>query len=90
MLSWSYENDGLDEIPGDVPWGELALCLEIIEKQAESSGWPLETELLRLLVHGIGHLNGYDHELSEADEEEMLRFEIELLSYIGFEGVYST
>ncbi|MBU3918035.1 rRNA maturation RNase YbeY [bacterium] len=89
VLSWSYQDDGID-VHGDSPWGELALCLEVIEKQAENSGWPLETELLRLLVHGIGHLNGFDHELSEAKEEEMLRFEEELLSFIGLEGIYST
>ncbi len=90
VLSWSYQDDNEDEVSGDSPWGELAFCLEIIEKQAEKSGWPLKTELLRLLVHGIGHLNGYDHEISEFEEEEMLKFEVELLSYIGLEGIYQT
>lgn len=90
ILSWSYqdnETDGQTELCNG-PWGELVICLEIIEKQAQKTNWTLETELMRLLVHGLVHLIGYDHE-TEQEEYQMLRLETELLSFIGLNEVYS-
>ena len=87
ILSWSYEDD--EPIPGaEYLLGELAICLEICSEQAKNTGWDLESELLRLIVHGIGHLMGYDHELSEAEERRMLEFEKEMLASINLNGIY--
>lgn len=87
LLSWLYDtNDPGPAIP-DEPWGELIYCLPVIKKQAMDSGWELEVELLRLTVHGLVHLMGYDHE-SEAEEAEMLGFEKKLLKLIGLAAVY--
>lgn len=82
ILSWSYEGDE-DEI-----WGELAVCLEVCQSQAKASNWSLNKELLRLLVHGVVHLMGYDHEISEEAEREMLEIEKDLLSSINLNGIY--
>jgi rRNA maturation RNase YbeY len=87
ILSWAYDEEELSETT-EVLLGELAICLEICGKQAGETGWDLEIELLRLLVHGIGHLMGFDHELSEADEKKMLEFEKGLLASINLKGVY--
>lgn len=88
VLSWSYGDQAMEEIPGPSPWGELAVCLDVTKNQAQESGWPLETELLRLLIHGMVHLLGYDHELSDAEEARSLTLEIELLGSIGLDGIY--
>ncbi|MCP4750275.1 MAG: rRNA maturation RNase YbeY [Proteobacteria bacterium] len=87
VLSWSYEDDTLENVPGFAPWGELVLCLDVVGKQAEESGWGLEDEAVRLLVHGIVHLLGYDHE-SATEEGKMLQLETELLSLIGLKEMY--
>ena len=42
--------------------GELALCVSQIKKQALSHGLTLEEEAFYLILHGILHLLGYDHE----------------------------
>ncbi len=88
ILSWLYDDEFPCEDTESTPWGELVVCLDVCRKQAEDNGWSLETELLRLLVHGIAHLEGYDHELSETEEKNMLNFEQKLLSEIGLVGIY--
>ncbi|MBT3226438.1 MAG: rRNA maturation RNase YbeY [Deltaproteobacteria bacterium] len=89
LLSWLYQDVEAELITPDEPWGELVYCLELIRKQATESGWELEDELLRLTVHGLTHLLGYDHE-DEADEAVMLAFEKDLLEQIGLTGVYES
>lgn len=84
ILSWSYYVDDPDaELVGD-----LMVSLERVEAQAEINGWDIETELIRLLVHGCAHLAGWDHERSEEEAREMLKLEIELLSAGGYSGLY--
>jgi len=87
LLSWLYQEDESETvIPGE-PWGELVYCLEFIKDRLQTSGWELEDELLRLTVHGLVHLLGYDHE-SDTEEAEMLGMENKLLKRIGMVGVY--
>ncbi len=85
ILSWSYDDEAIKT--EELPWGELALCLRICEAQAAANGWNLETELVRLIAHGVVHLQGYDHETTE-DEKKMLQLELELLSLIGLRDLY--
>ena len=90
VLSW--EDDGKDFLPvelqNSLPWGELAICLEICEKQAKEHQWSFEVEFYRLLVHGLVHLAGYDHEISEEEEKQMLEIELGLLDVLGLSHVY--
>lgn len=87
ILSWGYEEQDVNLPEQAFPWGELALCLDVCRKQAEASGWDLETELLRLIAHGVIHILGYDHETAE-EEARMLQLELELLSLINLQGLY--
>ncbi|MBP9802284.1 rRNA maturation RNase YbeY [Patescibacteria group bacterium] len=47
--------------------GEIVICLEQAKKQALANKKTLKSELKLLTVHGILHLLGYDHELSEVE-----------------------
>lgn len=52
-----------DRIDSDSPLvGDIYICAARACKQAENLGLPLEEELIRLAVHGVLHLLGYDHE----------------------------
>ena len=56
--------------------GDLALSLETAARQARALGHPLATEVRILLLHGLLHLAGYDHETDRgemAEREEQLR-----------------
>ena len=50
--------------------GELILCLKQIKKQAQKIKRPQEKELVWLLIHGILHVLGYNHQ-SEKEEKRM-------------------
>lgn len=43
------------------PFGDVVISVETAKRQAKDYGAPLETEILRLLIHGTLHLCGYDH-----------------------------
>ena len=86
VLSWSYWEDD----PDAKCVGDLAVSLEQVTRQAQENGWPVETELARMLVHGCAHLAGWDHERSEEEARKMLELEIELLQLAGYSGIYSS
>lgn len=87
ILSWSYDDNDHPAQEHET-WGELVLCLDVCKKQAEKNELNLETELSRLLVHGIAHLLGYNHEESEEEEEIMLKLEHSLLADLGVKNLY--
>ncbi len=52
--------------------GELALCLSVIKRQAREHDLSVNEELGYMVLHGVLHLLGYDHELSARDSKRML------------------
>lgn len=66
--------------------GEVVISWDTARLQARDIGNTEEEEFYRLLVHGILHLFGYDHETSEEDEAIMKAKEDELLKIILGEG----
>ena len=61
--------------------GELAISAEIAAAHAADMGHPTETELKILILHGLLHLAGYDHETDKGemrDRETVLRLRLKL------------
>lgn len=63
--------------------GELVICLPVLKKQAVELGHSPEEELRVLLVHGVLHLLGYDHELGPSQAATMRKWEGVLLQNLG-------
>ena len=51
-------------------WGEIVICPVEVEKNAQKFNSNFKNELSRVLIHGVLHLLGYDHE-KDKDEEKM-------------------
>ncbi len=61
---------------------EIFICLPQAKKQSQLLKTPLKTELTRLLVHGIVHLKGYDHEKSEKEAGKIRKLEDKILNLV--------
>ena len=58
-------------IPEEIILGDIAVSLDIAKAQAIEHGLDFKEEIILLLIHGILHLLGYDHEISEKEEKKM-------------------
>lgn len=56
---------------GEDHLGDIAICSGKVDQQAKEFAITREDELLHLLVHGVVHLMGYDHELSVKEKKLM-------------------
>lgn len=63
--------------------GEIVICYPYAKKQARRAGHSLEKELTILLIHGILHLLGYDHEKNIEKAKEMEKMETKILKSIS-------
>ncbi|PZO10697.1 MAG: rRNA maturation RNase YbeY [Burkholderiales bacterium] len=62
---------------------DLVLCAPVVAREAAELNKPLAEHYAHLLVHGTLHAQGWDHETSEADAEEMEARETEILAGLG-------
>ena len=62
--------------------GEMVVCLKEVKKNSRRYKINFETELARVIIHGVLHLLGYDHEKSEEEKEKMQKKEEYYLSLI--------
>lgn len=69
------------------PLGDLVICAAVVRAEARAQGKPLVAHWAHLVVHGVLHLIGYDHE-HEADARRMERREIAVLRRLGFPNPY--
>lgn len=73
VLSFPNEPDEFD--PDKNNLGDIVISVEQAAKQADENGLTLELEIKQLILHGVLHLCGYDH---ETDSGEMNAHELEL------------
>ncbi|VVT12147.1 rRNA maturation RNase YbeY [Erythrobacter sp. EC-HK427] len=77
-----------DEGPPEM-LGDIALAYETCAREAADKGIALKDHAAHLVVHGLLHLAGYDHETSEADAEKMEALEVKILALLGIADPYS-
>lgn len=68
--------------------GDIVLCLPVIKEEARRQGKTLDAHLAHLTVHGVLHLQGFDHE-TEDDAELMEGIETEIVSKLGYPDPYA-
>jgi probable rRNA maturation factor len=78
-----------DPLPPGSPLllGDVVLAFETVRREAEAQGKPLADHLRHLVVHGVLHLLGFDHD-SEAEAAAMEAREIEVLAALGVPDPY--
>ncbi len=79
VLSFSLREGPFSDIqPGLL--GDIVISVPAADRQARAAGQPFTRELERLLVHGLVHLLGYDHERGPIEAERMRRKERQLVN----------
>ena len=79
----SFESDGeYDPETGLEYLGDIVICLDQAQKQADKSGHLLKDEIGLLEIHGLLHLLGYDH-LDEDQRSEMWKYQDMYLEKCG-------
>jgi len=78
--------DADDEDPGPL-LGDVVVAFETTGHEAEAEGKTLEDHVAHLLVHGLLHLFGFDHETDE-EADEMEALEVEILARLGIADPY--
>ena len=68
--------------------GDLILCHPVIAREAREQGKTLAAHYAHMVVHGLLHLRGYDHE-KKREAERMERAEARLLRRAGFRNPYT-
>jgi probable rRNA maturation factor len=85
------EREALLELPPEGPpelLGDIAIAHETCAREAAEKGIALEHHVAHLIVHGLLHLAGYDHEISTADAEAMEALETKALAICGIADPY--
>ena len=82
------DDDPLPPAGEPVPLGDIVLALETVRRESDEQGVPFADHLSHLLVHGMLHLAGYDHETAD-EAEEMEGMEIAILAGLGIADPYA-
>lgn len=62
--------------------GEIVISLPQIKRQARQYGVSVKEELARMLVHGLLHLRGWDHERSRVEEKRMIKKQESIMKHV--------
>jgi probable rRNA maturation factor len=77
------------EISPGVLGGDVVICAEVVEREAREQGKPLKDHYAHMTVHGVLHLQGYDH-IDPADADIMESHEIAILKRFHIPNPYTS
>lgn len=83
VLTFAYTEDS----DAEVTQADIILCTDVLEKEAAEQNKSVLEHAQHLVVHGVLHAQGYDHE-SDEEAEEMEALEIEILATLGLPNPY--
>ena len=82
VLSFPYESE-------PVVCGDLVVCAPVVAREAAEQGKDRVAHYAHLIVHGVLHLQGYDHETGAAEAQQMENKERAILAALGYGDPYA-
>ncbi|OWW22004.1 rRNA maturation RNase YbeY [Noviherbaspirillum denitrificans] len=84
VLTFAYTEDEGSE----VTQADIILCTDVLQREADEQKKLVEAHTAHLVVHGVLHAQGYDHETDE-EAAEMEALEVEILASLGEANPYA-
>lgn len=91
----SFPGEPLPSLPGSgqaadlsLELGDLAICAPVVAREAREQGKAVQAHWAHMVVHGVLHLLGYDHE-NDRDAEAMEAREVKILAQFGYSDPYA-
>ncbi len=90
VLSFPMElPDELAATVDEIMLGDLVICAPVVAREAAEQNKPLHAHWAHMVIHGMLHLQGYDH-IADDEAAEMEGLEIKLLQQLGMANPYGT
>lgn len=86
VLTFAY-NEGEVGTPGNPVQADIVLCTDVLEQEAAEQGIAVRDHAAHLVVHGVLHAQGHDHE-DDGDALAMEQLETEILARLGVANPY--
>jgi len=87
VLTFAYNEDE-DLAPEDPVRADIVLCTDVLQREAAEQKKTVEEHTAHLVVHGVLHAQGWDHD-NDDDAEEMEQFERDIMEVLGFPDPYA-
>ncbi|WP_288381464.1 rRNA maturation RNase YbeY [uncultured Massilia sp.] len=87
VLTFAY-NEGEELGDEDPTQADIILCTDVLLREAEEQKKTVEEHAAHLVVHGVLHAQGYDHEHDE-EADEMEQFERDIMEVLGYPDPYA-
>ena len=84
VLTFAYTEDEESE----TTQADIILCTDVLQKEASEQGKTVESHAAHLVVHGVLHAQGFDHETDE-EAEEMEQLERDIMEALGYPDPYA-
>jgi probable rRNA maturation factor len=87
VLTFAY-NEGEELLEDEPTQADIILCTDVLQREADEQKKTVEEHAAHLVVHGVLHAQGYDHEHDE-EAEEMEQFERDIMEMLGYPDPYA-
>jgi len=86
VLTFAY-NEGAELADDEPTQADIILCTDVLQREAEEQKKTVEEHAAHLVVHGVLHAQGFDHEHDD-EAEEMEQLERDILEALGYPDPY--
>ncbi len=86
VLTFAY-NEGAEIADDEPTQADIVLCTDVLQREAQEQGKTVEEHAAHLVVHGVLHAQGFDHDDDE-EADEMEQLERDILESLGYPDPY--
>jgi probable rRNA maturation factor len=87
VLTFAYNEEEQEQEQDEPTRADIVLCTDVLQSEAQEQNKSVEAHCAHLIVHGVLHAQGYDHD-NDVEALEMEALETEILARLGLDDPY--